>query len=89
MKRIFYYFLLILTASVLFNLHVNKYDYEQAIPGIFFQLFGSLILGFVCLQFYQIFNRGKSNWLKWWLVYYAFMVVTSIIILILGIYPID
>ena len=82
-------FIVVFICSIGFNLYVNKFDFRQSIPNIFFQFFGSLILSFVFTSFLNIGREKSLNWLKSWLIVYILMVGLSLIMLILGIYPME
>jgi len=66
---------------------VNDNNYVGIVSGVISQFFGSLLLGYVASQFRAKYK--ENDWRKLWLGIYVFMVFSSIMILILGIYPLS
>lgn len=86
-SRLHYYIALTTLFSIGFNVYVNHPNYNGVLGGVLFQFLGSMILGYVTSQFKAKYK--KNDWRKMWLGIYVFMVVTSILTLLLGVYPIE
>lgn len=84
-SRLHYYIALTMLFSIGFNIYVNHPNYNIVFGGVAFQFFGSMVLGFVASSFMAKYK--VNDWRKIWLGIYVFMVATSILSVILGIYP--
>lgn len=71
--------------SIGFNVAVNHPNYNAAFRGVLFQFLASMIIGYVASQFKAKYK--KTDWQKIWLGVYVFMFITSILTLVIGIFP--
>ncbi|MBI9060031.1 MAG: hypothetical protein JEZ01_19855 [Labilibaculum sp.] len=84
-SRFHYYMALTMLFSIGFNVYVHHSNYNGVLGGMLFQFLGSMILGFVVSTFKAKYKQ--NDWKKMWLGIYVFMVASSILTIILGIFP--
>jgi cytochrome bd-type quinol oxidase subunit 2 len=86
-RRFDIYIGITLLVSIGLNWYTNGPYLNFIIGGVLFQFLASLILGYVFSQFRAKYK--KNDWRKIWLTIYVFMVSSSIILVILGLYPMN
>jgi len=84
-SKLHYYIALTMLFSIGFNIYVNHPNYNNVFGGVLFQFLGSMILGYGASQFKAKYK--ENDWKKIWLGIYIFMVVTSILAVVLGVFP--
>lgn len=64
--------------SAIFNVFIRDVDFNVSLGAILFQFFGSMVLGLLISMF--VGKYKENDWMKYWKIIYAFMVIASLLV---------